>query len=157
MGSEIDNDYESFAAFVADAIAAFAENKTRTTRAEDEDRHRLRQAVVMREIDGSEGEHSPPRVKRTPHVSLAPPTRLDLCALRCSGAANSYIRVNVSERSSLLITREKFVQKQYQILISFHFLGLSIRFCPPGSSTRKSISSLDSDTLFNLESGSVAV
>ena len=63
----------------------------------DEDSRRLRHAVYfMHEIDGSEGEDSPPRVKHTRRVFPRPTYKASsACAVRCSGAANSCVYVRV--------------------------------------------------------------
>ena len=46
--------------------------------------------LFMHEIDGSDGEDNPPRVKRTRRVFPRPTYEASsACALRCSGAANS--------------------------------------------------------------------
>ena len=51
--------------------------------------------LLMHEIDKSEGEDNPPRVKRTRRGLPRPTYKVSsACALRCSGAANSckYVR-----------------------------------------------------------------
>ena len=57
--------------------------------------------LLMHDIGGSEGEDNLPRMKRTRRFSLTRPKKLQLRALRCSGAANSY--EHVVKRSLLLI------------------------------------------------------
>ena len=105
MGSDSDGgDYESFAALLAVAIAAFTKHATHTattysylsrTRTAS---HRLRHLSFMYEIDESEGGDYPTKL------------HLRVRALRCSGRANSW--AYIVERSPLLtIFHEGCVQK----------------------------------------------
>ena len=77
-------------------------------------------SLLMHEIDGSEGEDNPRRVKRTrrgfPHPTYKASSA---CALRCSGAINS-CEYYVVERSLLLIIFcENFVEKQSVLYSGF--------------------------------------
>ena len=68
-------------------------------------------SLLMHEIDGSEGEDKPPRVKRTRRVFPRPTDNASSArALRCSRAANSC--EYVVERSPLLITFHGGLVKQ---------------------------------------------
>ena len=76
----------------------------------------------MHEIDRSEGEDNPPRVKRTRRVFPRHTCKASsACALRCSGRANSW--EYVVERSPLLIIfHEGFLQKPI-CKFGFHYKG----------------------------------
>ena len=102
---------------------------------------------LMHEIDGSEGEGSPPRVKRTRRVFPRPTYNASsACALRCSGAANSceYVRGRAIAVVDYF-SREVCSKTNLYILASLH--GSSIRFCPSDSAVRKPSSFSVSDTL----------
>ena len=102
MGSDSDgDDNESLATLVAVANAAFAKHidtllrrvlvlsRTMTAAVCD-----MPLTLLMREIYGSEGEHNPPRVKRTRCAFPRPTYKASsACALRCSGAENSCVYV----------------------------------------------------------------
>ena len=90
------------------------------------------------EIDGSEGEDNPPRVKHTRLVFLRPTCKASsACTLRCSGAAKScgYVRGRAIGVVDYFFARTVF-KNQSASLVSLQ--RSSTRFCPPDYGVRQS-------------------
>ena len=77
---------------------------------------------LMPDIDGSEGEDNPPRMKRTRRVFPRPTYKASsACALRCSVARNSW--EYVVERSPLLIILHEGFLQETTSKFGFHYKG----------------------------------
>ena len=79
-------------------------------------------SLLMLEIDLSEGEDNPPCLKRTrrgfPHPSYKASS---VCALRCSGAANSCVYVRSQAIAVVAYFSRELIEKTFCIMFGFHY------------------------------------